>query len=67
MLYIYYTNIFHFIIDGAFSIDIGLEPLGVTRPVRRTGSMYNLQLALKGWFSGGVSAASPMPKLVSFL
>ena len=50
-----------------FSIDTGLEPLGVTRLDHRTGSMYNLQPALKGWSVGGVPTSSSMPKLVSFL
>ena len=53
--------------DGDFSIDTGLEPLKVIGQARRTGSMYNLQPALKEWSDGGVSVASPMPKLVSFL
>ena len=34
--------------DGAFSIDIGLELLGVVGPVCWAGSSYNLQSALKG-------------------
>ena len=35
--------------DGAFSIDAGLELLGVAGLVRRAGLMYNLQPAHKGW------------------
>ena len=53
--------------DGAFSIDTRLELLGVAVPVSPTGSVYNLQPTLKGGSSGGVPAASPMLKLVSFL
>ena len=53
--------------DGAFTIDIGLEPLGIAGSMNRAGSMYNLQFATKGGSGEGVSAASPMPKLVSFL
>ena len=34
--------------DGAFSIDIGLEPIGVVGPICWAGSPYNLQPALKG-------------------
>ena len=32
-----------------------------------TESLYNLQLALKGWSDGGALAGSPMPKSASFL
>ena len=34
--------------DGAFSIDTGLELLGVAGSVCQAGSSYNLQPALKG-------------------
>ena len=61
------SGFFFFGIDGAFSINDGLELLGVAGPVCRAGSMYNLQLAHKGWTGGGVSTASLMPKSVSFL
>ena len=54
-----------FIIDGAFSIDTGLELAGVAGPFAGAGSIYNLHK--KGGSAGGVSVASPMPKSVSFL
>ena len=53
--------------NSAFTIDTRLELLGVAWPINRAGLMYNLQPAKKGGSGGGVSAASPMPKLVSFL
>ena len=49
---------------GAFSIDTGLELVGVAGPIRRAGSIYNLHR--KGGPAGGVPAVSPMPKSVSF-
>ena len=59
-----YFNILNLIlhIGGAFSINVRLELLEVVRPVRRVGSMYNMQPAQKWWSDGGMSAASPMPK-----
>ena len=36
------------VIDGAFSIDPRLEPIGVIGPICWTGSSNNLQSALKG-------------------
>ena len=35
--------------NGAFSIDAGLELLGVVGPVRQDGLIYNLQPTQKGW------------------
>ena len=34
--------------DGAFSIDTGLEPVGIVGSICWVGSPYNLQPALKG-------------------
>ena len=54
--------------DGAFSIDYGLDLLGVARPaVCWTESLYNLQPALKGLYGGGAPVDSPMLKSDSFL
>ena len=53
--------------DGAFSIDYGLDLLGVTRLVSWAESLYKLQPALKGWSDEGAPAESPMPKSISFL
>ena len=55
------------IIDDVFSIDTGLEPVGVAGPICWARSPYNLQPALKGRSSEGVPAGSPMPKSVYFL
>ena len=54
-------------VDGAFSIDSGLDLLGVPGPVCLAESLYNLQPLLKGWSGEGEPANSPMPKSVSFL
>ena len=53
--------------DDAFSIDTGLEPIGVVGPIYWVGSSNNLQPALKEWSGEEASADSPMPKSVSFL
>ena len=58
---------FDFIVDGAFSIDTGLEPIRVVEPICWVGSPNNLQPALKGWFSEDALAGSQMPKSFSFL
>ena len=55
-----------FIIDGAFSIKTILELAGVVGPVRRAGSICNLHRN-SGPTGGGVLAASPIHKLISFL
>ena len=52
-------------VDGVFSIETGLELTGVVGPVRRAESVCNLHR--NSGPMGGVSAASPMPKLVTFL
>ena len=54
-----------FVFDGAFSSETGLELAGVAKPVRRAGSVCNLQR--NSGLMGGVSTASPMPKSISFL
>ena len=51
-------------VDGAASIDTRLELAGVIGPVCRARSMYNLHK--KGGPAGGVLAASPIVKSVSF-
>ena len=53
--------------DDAFSIDTGLEPIGVARTICWDGSPNNLQPTLKGWSDEEASVGSPMPKSVSFL
>ena len=53
--------------DEVFTIDTRLELLGVVGPINLAGSMHSLQSAIKEGSDGGVSAASSMPKLVSFL
>ena len=55
-----------FVIDGAFSIDTGLEPIGVARSICWAGSLNNLQPAMNGRSDEGAPAGSPMPKSVSF-
>ena len=50
--------------DDVFSIDIGLELARVAGLVRRAKSTYNLHIM--GGLAGGVPAASPMVKSVSF-
>ena len=54
-------------IDGAFSIEIGLEPTGVVGSICWAGSTNNLQPAMNGWSGEGAPAGSPMPKSVSLL
>ena len=54
------------IIDGAFSIDFGLDLLGVAGLICWAESSGNLQPALKRWSDKGASAGSPMPKSDSF-
>ena len=49
------------IYDGIFSIDYGLDLLGVAGPV------YWVQPALKRWSGRGVPVGSPEPKSASFL
>ena len=53
--------------DSSFSIDYGLDLLGVVGSVRWAESLYNLQPALKGWSGEGAHVDSSMPKSASFL
>ena len=44
-----------------------MDLLRVAGPVCLAESLYNLQLALKGWSGGDAPISSPMPKSASFL
>ena len=54
-------------LEGVFSIDTRLKPIGVAGPICWAGSPNNLQPELKGWSGEEAPAGSPMLKSVSFL